>query len=67
MEAIMKCPYLKRWLVATCMIEDKIYVPSIFQLQEYCKTKGHKKCPFFMKNFSEKEEVNGRIPVSEYA
>lgn len=69
MEEIMKCPHLKRWFVATCKIEEMnmIYVPSAFQLQEYCKTKGHKKCPFFIKNLSENEEMNGQVPVREYA
>jgi hypothetical protein len=67
MEETMKCPHLHRWTVATCKIGDRIYVPSVFQLQEYCKTRGHKRCPFFVKNVSENRKVNAQIPAREYA
>ncbi|HUO76468.1 MAG TPA: hypothetical protein VMU21_02730 [Thermodesulfovibrionales bacterium] len=63
----MKCPHLNRWIVATCKIDDRTYVPSVFQLDEYCKTGGHKRCPFFVKNVSEKKETSGQVPVGEYA
>jgi hypothetical protein len=66
-EEIMKCPHLKQWLVATCAIDENVYVPSAFQLHEYCNTKGHKKCPFFAKSFSKKKEVKYPIPLREYA
>jgi hypothetical protein len=67
MEEIMKCPHLKLWLVATCKINEKAYVPSAFQLHEYCKTKGHKRCPFFAKSFSQKKQVDDRTRLLEYA
>ncbi len=63
----MKCPHLRRWTVAACRIDKKVYVPSVFQLEEYCRTGEHKKCPFFLKNTGGKREVHGRIPVREYA
>jgi len=62
----MKCPHLRRWTVAACKIDDRVYVPSVFQLEEYCKKREHKRCPFFMKYCSEKN-VNAQIPVREYA
>ncbi|MBF0505410.1 MAG: hypothetical protein HQL09_01120 [Nitrospirae bacterium] len=42
----LKCPYLTRWLIYTCQAGEDPYVPSLFQLEEYCKSKQHKKCPF---------------------
>ncbi len=45
----MKCPYLIKWLTFACKANDKIYFPSYFQLQEYCKCEGYKKCPFHLK------------------
>ncbi|MCL4475998.1 MAG: hypothetical protein M1508_07210 [Nitrospirae bacterium] len=45
--ATMKCPQLNRRPVAACKVLDGTYVPSEFQLQEYCKSKKHKKCPFY--------------------
>lgn len=67
MEEIMKCPHLRRWTVAACRIDEKVYVPSVFQLEEYCKTREHKKCPFFVKYCSESKRVNAQVPVREYA
>ena len=58
MEETMKCPHLRPWLIATCKVEDKMYVPSVFQLQEYCKTKSHKKCPLFLENIAVKREAD---------
>jgi len=42
----LKCPYLTKWLIYTCQAGEDPYVPSLFQLEEYCKSKQHKKCPF---------------------
>jgi len=43
----LKCPYLTKWIIFTCQAGEVPYVPSLFQLEEYCKSKQHKKCPFF--------------------
>jgi hypothetical protein len=66
----MKCPHLNRWIVATCKIDERTYAPSLFQLNEYCKTKVHKRCPFFVKNVSKMNRKKGAstpIPAGEYA
>lgn len=62
MEENVKCPYLSRWTAAECRTGDEIYAPSAFQIEEYCRTEGHKKCPFYRKH----ERANGRAlgPVS---
>lgn len=43
----MKCPFLRDWIVSACRAGDTPYMPSRFQLQEYCKNKDHRKCPFY--------------------
>jgi hypothetical protein len=43
----VKCPHLLKWLPIACNADYKLYFPSLFQLQNYCDTKEHKKCPFF--------------------
>jgi len=55
MDDDMKCPHLIKWLTFSCKASEKLYFPSPFQLQEYCKTKSHKKCPFLMQIAMEKE------------
>ncbi len=47
MEETVKCPYLSRWSEAECRIGDSMYAPSAFQVEEYCRTEGHTKCPFY--------------------
>jgi len=47
----MKCPYvvgLQGLPVLICKAGEKPYAPSPFQLHEYCKSKYHKRCPFFL-------------------
>jgi len=55
---ILKCPHLIKWVTFACNAEDKIYFPSHFQTHEYCKTKEHKKCPFYLKKTSMEGEID---------
>lgn len=43
----MKCPYLIIPIIPTCLANEKPYMPSTVQLQQYCKTKYCTRCPFF--------------------
>lgn len=45
----MKCPHLMKWLSYSCKANEKPYFPSSFQIDEYCKGKFYKKCPFIIK------------------
>jgi hypothetical protein len=45
----MKCPHLIKWLSYCCKANEKPYFPSPFQLEEYCKGKYYRKCPFLIK------------------
>lgn len=51
----MKCPHLIKWLTFACKAQKKMYFPSAFQLQEYCKRKYHKKCPFYAQNVTSED------------
>lgn len=46
----MKCQYLMKWVISSCNALDELYVPSLFELQEYCYSKDHRKCPFYLKS-----------------
>ncbi len=43
----MKCPFIWGKKLLSCSAHEKadIYVPSIFELEEYCKTARHARCP----------------------
>jgi hypothetical protein len=41
----MNCPHLKGKKIQTCRGNDNVYVPSIFELEEYCRTAKAVKCP----------------------
>ncbi len=62
-EESMSCPHLNLWRVITCKIGDRIYIPSIYQLREYCETRWHKRCPFNIKRITEKNEEENKITV----
>jgi hypothetical protein len=57
----MKCPHLIRWVTFGCKASNKLYFPSRFQLDEYCKKKAHKKCPFFLKKTDVEQEIDTLI------
>jgi hypothetical protein len=42
----MKCPYLTGRKVQICRENHGMYVPSIFELEEYCQTAKSVRCPF---------------------
>jgi hypothetical protein len=44
----MRCPHLLNWTVSSCVADDKPYVPSLFELQQYCTDKGHDRCPLYV-------------------
>ena len=52
----MKCPNLDKWIILNrCnaaepahMGNNSFYIPSIFQITEYCKSRNHSKCPFYL-------------------
>ena len=52
---IIKCPHLARWAASKCTAAGDHYLPSAFQLGEYCKSPGHRKCPFYLGMLEYKE------------
>ncbi|MGA2192922.1 MAG: hypothetical protein ABSG42_06030 [Nitrospirota bacterium] len=42
------CPNLIKRENHRCVTVNDSYCPSYFQLREYCKTRMHKICPFFL-------------------
>jgi hypothetical protein len=43
----MKCLFLKGRYMLSCSARREVYVPSIFELGEYCKSTRYKVCPFY--------------------
>ena len=43
----MKCLFLKGRYMLSCSARREVYVPSIFELGEYCKCSRYKVCPFY--------------------
>lgn len=37
------------WSISSCSANDRLYLPSIAELDSYCKDIEHKKCPVFLK------------------
>ncbi len=56
-----KCHNLVEWLdgvILLCEKGDGFYVPKLTDLKQYCKSKDHSKCPFYMKFSDLSSEVN---------
>lgn len=48
--AIMKCSFLTGRYMYSCTVHQKeVYVPSQFEIEEYCTSKRHTMCPFCIK------------------
>lgn len=45
----MKCAHLVKGKKVNCRALEKTYVPSSFQLVEYCKSVEYRKCPFYLR------------------
>jgi len=45
----MKCLFLEGRHDPNCKALQKTYVPSPFELREYCKSNRHKVCPFYLR------------------
>jgi hypothetical protein len=43
----MECPYLIKPVIVNCVANEKPYVPTGIQLEEFCRNKFHVRCPFF--------------------
>ncbi len=41
----MRCPHLTEHIFPLALWIKAVYIPSLFELEEYCKTSRHKKCP----------------------
>lgn len=47
-DCMMKCPHLVSHIVCSCKAGGRPYVPSLFELDEYCRTERHSRCPFYL-------------------
>jgi hypothetical protein len=43
----MKCGFFTGKFMMTCKANANVYVPSSFEMQEYCGSIRHKVCPFY--------------------
>jgi hypothetical protein len=48
-ETMAKCAYLKKDHTELCMVGLRVYAPSGFELDEYCRQDRHRMCPFYCK------------------
>lgn len=59
----MKCPHLLKWMVS-CEALEGPYVPSMFELEEYCRTRSHMKCPFFRMKAGGRAHLNNHVSAT---
>lgn len=49
MKYTLKSMHLVNRTNAVCKALEKAYVPSLFQLVEYCRSGEYRKCPFYLR------------------
>ncbi len=57
----MQCPNLLKWVISSCKAVERPYVPSLFELEEYCSTGDHRKCPFYMRDIVRPNTVRDKV------
>lgn len=45
----MKCPFLTGQYMYSCEAERGVYIPSDFEMREYCESSMHSLCSFYGK------------------
>lgn len=56
-----RCNNLVEWLdgvILLCEKGDGFYVPDHTDLKQYCKSKAHNKCPFYLKFADYTSDIN---------
>ena len=43
----MTCPHLSESYILACKADLGVYVPSMFELDQFCQTDRHTACPFY--------------------
>jgi hypothetical protein len=49
----MKCLFLSGKYMLSCKALREVYVPSSFEIDEYCKSIQHRMCPFYIRRDGE--------------
>jgi hypothetical protein len=60
-EENMKCTHLVKRRILYCRALEKSYVPSMFQLAEYCRSGEHRKCPFYLRGIICVDRMEGNM------
>ncbi len=56
----VKCPNLVEWVnwtILLCKAGDKPYVPTLSELDEYCKSEDYNKCFFYLDLINKKKDI----------
>ncbi len=54
------CPYLTGNYMPSCKADLQVYIPSIYELEEYCKSVRHTLCPSYCLIDEEKKTEKAR-------
>ncbi len=60
----MKCSHLMGKKIETCTVNRQLYVPSLFELEEYCYTVRSTRCPLrVIMTWTEQDERKDWVPA----
>jgi hypothetical protein len=64
LEGNMKCNHLVKGRISSCRALERPYVPSLFQLAEYCRRRQYRKCPFYLGSVACVDRMERGVSVS---
>jgi hypothetical protein len=50
-----------KWVRASCKAFERPYEPSLFELEEYCRKKDHRRCPLYLKDTIRTNDAECRV------
>ena len=54
----MECPHFAGVFMKYCVAERTVYVPSIYEMREYCKQGQHRVCQHYMRTDKGQAKTN---------
>jgi hypothetical protein len=57
-ETHMECPHFNGVFMKYCVAEKEVYIPSIYEIREYCQFIQHRVCPHYMRTERYSEEMS---------
>lgn len=57
----MECPHFAGMFMKYCVAERETYVPSVYEMREYCQQSQHRVCGIYMRTDNGTATINNTV------